>query len=143
MNWKLLLPPAVLGPLMGLLTVVGAFPKGTDRFAWFMVVLVSAFLVARRERRRALLHGAALGFWNGASSTLLQALMMDRWVANNPWVVDIFAEQPPGFDLEFFLFMLVPFIGVAGGAMTGLLSMALARVLGGREGRGGSGETAP
>jgi hypothetical protein len=43
--------------------------------------------------------------------------------------------------MEFFLFMLVPFIGVAGGAMTGLLSLALARVLAPRDGRRG-GETA-
>lgn len=135
MNWKLLAPPAVLGPLMGALTVAGVFEEGTDRFAWFAVVLVSAFVVARRERRRALAHGALLGFWNGASSTMVQALMLDRLLANNPWLLDAFAGQPAGFDMDFFMFMLVPFIGVAGGAMTGLLALALARLIASREGR--------
>jgi hypothetical protein len=54
--------------------------------------------------------------------------------ANNPWMVEAMAGQPAGFDFEFFVFMLVPFIGVAGGAMTGLLAMLTARALPARDG---------
>jgi len=49
-------------------------------------------------------------------------------------MVEAMADQPAGFDFEFFVFMLVPFIGVAGGAMTGLLAMLIARALAGRRG---------
>jgi hypothetical protein len=42
------------------------------------------------------------------------------------------ANQPPGFDFEFFVFMLVPFIGVTGGAMTGFLAMLAARAFASR-----------
>ena len=129
MNWRVLAPVAVLGPIMGTLTVAGAFPRGVDRFAWLMVVAVCAFVVARREPRRALKHAALVGFWNGAISTLIQALFVERLIANNPWMVDTFADQPHGFDMEFFVFMLVPFIGVAGGALTGLLAILFVRLL--------------
>jgi len=143
-NWRLVAPFALLGPAMGALMVMGVFPKGADRFAWFAIVVVSALVVARRERERALFHGAVLGFWNGASSTMVQALYVEKLVANNPWIAERFAHQPPGFDLEFFVFMLVPFIGVAGGGLTGLVAMAAARIFAARDaGPGAGGETSP
>ncbi len=109
---------------------------------WFAVVIGTALLVARRVPARALLHGALAGFWNGATSTLVQALFLETLVANNPWFPDAFAKQPPGFDLDYFVFMTVPFIGVAGGAMTGLLSMLAVRIFAARAAaRSGGGET--
>jgi hypothetical protein len=119
---------------VGTLTVLGVFPRGVDRFVWFVVVGVSAWVVARKEPRRALAHGALAGFITGVSSTLIQAVWVEKLAANNPWMVEAMAGQPAGFDFEFFVFMLVPFIGVAGGAMTGLLAMLTARALPARDG---------
>lgn len=142
MNWRLLAWLAPIGPVVGTLTVLGVLPRGADRFVWFAVVVGTAFLVARRAPARALLHGAVAGFWNGATSTLVQAIFLQELVANNPWFPDAFAKQPPGFDLDYFVFMTVPFIGVAGGAMTGLLSMLAVRILAARGAtRSGGGET--
>jgi len=141
-NWRLLAWLAPIGPVVGTLTVLGVLPRGADRFVWFTVVVGTAFLVARRAPARALLHGAVAGFWNGATSTLVQAIFLQELVANNPWFPDAFAKQPPGFDLDYFVFMTVPFIGVAGGAMTGLLSMLAVRILAARGAtRSGGGET--
>lgn len=127
MNWKLILTLSLFGPIVGTLTVLGVFPRGADRFVWFAVVGVCAWVVAKREPSRPLPHGAVTGFVTGASSTLVQAFYVDTLAANNPWMVEAMADQPAGFDFEFFVFMLVPFIGVAGGAMTGLLAMLIAR----------------
>ncbi len=134
MNWKLVLLLSLFGPLVGALTVLGVFPRGVDRFVWMAVVGVCAWTIAKKERGRALPHGAVVGFVNGASSTLIQALWVDTLAANNPWMVEAMADQPAGFDFEFFVFMLVPFIGVAGGAMTGMLAMLAARALTARDG---------
>ena len=145
MNWKLVFPLCVFGPLMGALMVLGVFPEGTDRYAWFVVVVVTAIVVARREPERALLHAGTIGFVNGAVATLVQALFLSALTANNPFILEKFSKQPPGFDLQYFVFMLVPFIGVAGGAMTGLLAMLAARVMTRRdvERSKGRGETPP
>ena len=133
---------APIGPVVGTLTVLGVFPQGADRFVWTAIVIGTALLVARRAPERVLLHGAVAGFWNGTTSTLVQALFLETLVANNPWFRDAFAKKPPGFDLDYFVFMTVPFIGVAGGAMTGLLSMLAARILAARKAaRSGGGET--
>jgi len=128
-NWKLLAPLALLGPLMGALVVLGVFPEGSDRFGWLVVVGVCALRCARREPERAVLHGGVVGFWNGASATLLQALFFETTIRNNPYFVAKFANQPEGFDLRFFMFQLAPFIGVAGGALTALLALLAARVM--------------
>lgn len=127
MNWKLVVLLSLLGPVLGALTVLGVFPRGGERFAWALVVGVCAFVVARKEPRRALAHGAVTGFITGATSTLIQAVWVETLAVNNPWMVEAMADQPAGFDFEFFVFMLVPFIGVSGGAMTGFLAMLFAR----------------
>jgi hypothetical protein len=129
MNWKLLLPLTILGPLMGVLIVMGQFPPGVDRFAWGGVVLTSAFFVARREPATAVKHGFAIGFWNGATSTLIQAFFVKQMLANNPWMTTRFANAPRGFDMEYFVFMLVPFIGVTGGGLTAFVAMLFRRAL--------------
>jgi hypothetical protein len=129
MKWKTLLPLAILGPLMGVLIVMGELPKGTDRFMSAAVVLTCAFYIARRVPVAVVKHGFVIGFWIGASSTLIQALFLKQMLANNPWVVERFAHAPRGFDMEFFVFMLVPFIGVAGGGLTALIAMWLSRAL--------------
>jgi hypothetical protein len=133
MNWRLIGLLSFFGPAIGALTVLGVVPRGGDRVLWAVVVGVCAFLVAKKEPARALPHGAVIGFLNGASSTLLQAVFVDTLRANNPWMVAAMANQPPGFDFEFFVWMLVPFIGVAGGGMTGLLAMWIARARASRE----------
>jgi hypothetical protein len=133
-NWKLVASLSWLGPVVGVLTVLGVFPRGVDRFVWFVVVGTCAFVVARKAPQEAVKNGAVVGFLNGAGSTLVQAVFVEALTANNPWMVDAMADQPAGFDFEFFVYMLVPFIGVAGGAMTALLSMLLARALAARSG---------
>lgn len=141
MNWKAILPLAILGPIMGLMTMTGQFPPGVDRFVWGGVVLTCAFYVARREPADAVKLGFVIGFWNGATSTLVQALFVKQLVANNPWIEAKFAHAPHGFDMQFFVFMLVPFIGVTGGGLTALVAMLMRRALAtGRE-RGKRGET--
>jgi hypothetical protein len=129
MSWKLVATLAWIGPLMGALIVMGAFPPGVDRFVWCIIVLASAFIIARREPAHPVKYGFLIGMWNGATSTLVQALFVKQFVAHNPWVAAKFADAPRGFDMEFFVFMLVPFIGVTGGGMTALVSLLFRRAL--------------
>lgn len=133
MKWRLVLPACLPGLPLGALAVLGAFPGGSDRFVWFGIVALNAWLAARFAPRQALLHGAVIGFVNGASATMVQAVFVDAMLRNNPAMAARFAAQPPGFDPRYFVYMLVPFIGVAGGGLTGFLAMAIARVRARRE----------
>jgi hypothetical protein len=121
-NRKLVLWLAVLGPVMGVLIVAGVFPKGVDRFAWMGVNFVCAVAIARARVRNPFWHGAVTGFLIGALATLVQGVFTDTYVAHNPWVLETFSRRSEDFDLQYFIMMLVPFIGLAGAFITGLLS---------------------
>jgi hypothetical protein len=128
MNWALILYLSLFGPVIGSLVVLGVFPRGGDRYVWLVVTIVCAVVIARRVPGRHLQHGAVVGFLSGATSTLVQGLFAATLASNNPWIVEEFAEMPEGFDLQFFIMMLVPFIGVASAIILGLLSYLAARI---------------
>jgi hypothetical protein len=128
MNWRLFALLAPIGPIMGTLTVVGMIPQGTDRFIWAVVMMGSAWLVGTRASDKPLLNGAATGFWNGATSTAIQAFCRETLFANNPSIREHFADRPNPVDLAYHLFLLIPFIAIVGGGLTGLLSMLVVHV---------------
>jgi hypothetical protein len=131
LNWRLTLYLSLFGPAIGALMVLGALPQGWERFAWLVATAVCAVVIARRTEAP-VKHGAVVGFLSGASSTLVQAVFSATLVSNNPWMVERFAGMPEGFSLRYFIFMLVPFIGVASALALALVSMLAARAMGRR-----------
>jgi hypothetical protein len=127
-DWRLVLYLSLFGPAIGALMVLGALPEGGERLAWLVATGVSAVLIARRTAAP-VRHGALVGFLSGATSTLVQALFAATLLTNNPWMVERFAEMPEGFDPQFFIFMLVPFIGVASGFALALVSLLGAKAM--------------
>lgn len=123
----------LFGPAMGALVVAGVFPEGTDRFGWLVVMGICAFVIARRVPGTAFQHGAIVGFTTGATATLLQGILLTPLISNNPWILETFANKPEGFDLKYFVMMLVPFIGVASALMLGGLSYLVERLTRRRE----------
>jgi len=128
-NRRLIALVSIIGPVMGTLVVLGVFPEGADRFAWMGVNLACAFAIARARVNNAFWHGVVAGFIIGASATLVQGLFFNTYIANNPWVPERFTNQPAGFSLRIFVMMLVPFIGLAGGLLTGFLSWLVDRAM--------------
>ena len=129
MNWRLVLYLSLFGPAIGSLVVVGVFPERTERFVWLAASIVCALIIARSLDHGHFQHGALVGFIAGSTSTLVQAIFSATLVTNNPWIMETFAEMPEGFDLQFFFFMLVPFIGIAGALGGGLLAHVASRVM--------------
>jgi hypothetical protein len=114
---------------MGALIVAGAFPENVDRIAWLVVDGVCAVMIARSGVANVFWNGAVTGFILGASATLVQGLFVDTYVANNPWVMETFANQPEGFSMRAFVLQLVPFIGLAGALVLGFLSWLARRMI--------------
>lgn len=114
---------------MGTMIVAGLIGEGVDRYVWFVFTIVCAIWVARRARSQPFAHGAIIGFIAGASSTFVQGIYAERLAANNPWIVEKFSSMPEGFDLQFFVLRLVPFIGVGSALLTGLLTLLAHKVL--------------
>ena len=133
LNWRLIGVLSLFGPLMGGLVVLGVFPAGTDRVGWLVVLGVCAYVIARLTPHSAFQHGTVVGFTTGAGATLIQGILYGPLLANNPWIVDKFSSKPEGFDIRYFIFMLVPFIGIASAFMLGGLSYLVERYMRRRE----------
>jgi len=130
LNWSLVLKLSLFGPAIGAVMVAGWLPQGGDRFAWAAFGVVIALTIARREtNNNPFGHGAAIGFVAGAASTFVQGLFSNALVTNNPWIVEVFAAMPEGFDLRYFILMLTPFIGIASALLYGTLAFLAAKVL--------------
>lgn len=127
LNRALILKLAALGPVMGALVVAGTFPENVDRVAWLVVDGFCAVAIARAHVSNAFWHGVVTGFLLGASATLVQGLFIDSYLANNPWVLERFADQAEGFSIQGFVLQLAPFIGLASALMLGFLSFLLDR----------------
>ena len=114
---------------MGAIMVAGFLAEGIDRYIWLAFTVACSIWLARRVACLPFAHGAIVGFLAGASATFIQGIFAERLAANNPWIVARFSEMPEGFDLQFFVLRLVPFIGVGSALLTGLFTLVAHKVL--------------
>jgi len=128
LNWKLIILLSVFGPIMGTTIVLGVLPRAIHGYVWLVFTVGCAFLIVRRCADNHFAHGAVVGFLAGASSTLVQGLFVGTFTRNNPWVLEELANKPEGYNLQYFVMMLVPFIGVAGALLGGMMTFVASRV---------------
>jgi hypothetical protein len=129
-DWKLILLLSLPGPAIGILTLFGIIPFGTDRWFWLAVSIVAAVVIAWRVERGAFGHGAVVGFLLGATSKLIQGIWSGTYVANNPDLVVKFAGEGERSEFQYFVLMLVPFVGIANALIVGLMSHLAHRAVG-------------
>jgi len=124
---------AAPGGLIGALVVLGVFGPGQERFVWVPYTAFCAIVIARRGGDAAIRIAAVVGFLSGAASTLVQGIFVETMLANNAWMADRFSGQPEGFSVQYFVLMLVPFIGVASALVTAVSTYLVGRAFGRRE----------
>jgi hypothetical protein len=123
-DWKLISVLSLPGPVMGLLTLYGVIADGTDRWFWLVISIACALVIARRVDGNAFGHGAFVGLFLGVSSKLIQGLFSGVYAAHNPDVVEKLADSgvPGGMEFQYYVLMLVPFVGIANALLVGLMS---------------------
>ena len=119
----------MFGPFMGVVSIMGMIPRGFESVPWLAIGLFCAFWIARRQQEKYFAHAAVVGFISGSTSTLIQGVFSNTYVENNPWIIEEFADMPAGFDIKFFIMLLVPFIGVASALVNGLLTFLVKRAI--------------
>lgn len=129
-DWKLILLLSLPGPAIGVLTLFGVIPFGADRWFWLAVSIVAAVVIAWRIEHGAFGHGAVVGFLLGATSKLIQGIWSDAYIANNSDLVAKFSGESDKSEFQFFVLMLVPFVGIANALIVGLMSYLAHRAMG-------------
>ena len=120
MNWRLIISLSLLGIVFGIASVFG-FTSGREWLAWLCIGVYSAWRFTRRSREELFLHGFYLGILAGFLSSVIQALFISAYLANNPRMVEALDALPQGLHPAAIVLIMGPIIGTVGGVAFGFL----------------------
>ena len=128
MNWRLIISLSLLGVAFGIASVFG-FTSGREWLAWLCIGTYSAWRFARRSREEFFLHGFYLGILAGFFSSIIQALFVSTYLANNPRMVEALNGLPPGLHPAAVVLIMGPIIGTVSGVVFGGLTVIVGKLL--------------
>jgi len=122
MNWRLILFLSLLGIVLGIASVFG-FTSGREWLAWLIIGVYSAWKFASRSREELFLHGFYLGIFIGCFSSVIQALFVTTYLANNPQMVEAVDALPHGLHPAAVVLIMGPIIGTVTGVVFGVIAV--------------------
>lgn len=137
MNVRVVLSLSSVAILLGAATSFG-LTQGLEWVLWVVIALFSAFLIAKRAPRRPVLNGFLVGLLCGILSAATQSLLFDSYIANNPSAAERLSRISMGLDPRSFILASGVIIGLAAGALFGVLALLASKL----EGRSSGASTA-
>lgn len=126
MNWKLVFGLSLFGMAMAIGTVF-FIPSTIEPIFWIAVLFLSALLIAQKAPGRHFLHGLMTGIVNSVWVTAAHVLLFNRYLANHPREQAMMSSMPLPNSPRIMMTLVGPLIGVASGAIIGLLALVFAR----------------
>lgn len=127
MNFRLVFMLSLTGVAVALATTTGLLHRGVETIVWLALCVVLSVLVALRAPSRPFVHGLFVGLLSAVLCQLVQAAMLDRYLANNPSAAEDWKRLPPGMSPRVVLVVLSPVIGAIYGVVIGTLAWLIAR----------------
>jgi len=119
---------SLAGVVMGVVSVLGWIQR-IEFVLWLVIAISSAFVIAREAPRSFFLHGFWTGLLAGIASPLIQCAMFPTYLANNPESAAQMQTMPASMNPRFLLMIFAPIIGLANGAVVGLLSWIASKMI--------------
>lgn len=126
MNWKLIVQLSLFGLAMGIATVL-VIPSTIEPLFWLVVFVISAYVIARRAPGWLFLHGLCTGIANSVWVTGSHVLLFDRYLSHHPQEAAMMSSMPLPDSPRVMMALVGPVIGIASGAVIGLLALVAAR----------------
>ncbi|MCB0721309.1 MAG: hypothetical protein KDC42_03300 [Ignavibacteriae bacterium] len=120
MNWKSVLALSLFGILMGVLNVYGV-TSGLEWILWLVIALISAFVIEKTSERLLVTQGFLVGFLDSLFNGLVTAIFWEKYLLNNPNVLERLSEMPENLAPEFFIIIASVLIGMVYGLFIGLV----------------------
>lgn len=130
MNWKLIFGLSLFGLGMAAATV-SVIPSKIEPIFWLVILLLSAFLIARARPNRLFLHGLLVGIVNSVWVTGAHILFFERYIANHPQEAAMVKSMPVPDSPRLMMALTGPVIGVVSGIIIGVLALVAVRLTGG------------
>jgi hypothetical protein len=120
MNWKIILGLSLFGILMGVLNVFG-LTGGLEWLLWLIIALISAVVIEKSAPKLHVTSGFLVGFLDSLFSGIIVAFFWERYLLQNPDVLERLAQMPEGLAPEFFMLIASVLIGFVYGLFIGLV----------------------
>ena len=128
MNWRLILSLSLLGIALGIASVFG-FTSGREWLAWLFIGVYSAWKFSTRSHEELFLHGFYLGILVGCFSSVIQAIFISPYLANNPRMVEALNALPQGLHPAAVVLIMGPIIGTVSGVVFGVLAVVVGKLV--------------
>lgn len=125
MNWKVILLFTFIAALLGLASVFGFLKTGGEMIYWIVFILAAGFVIGKSANRAPFMHGVVTGLFAGILVSVIQAVMFNTYLENNPASLDGFKTIPLTMEPQYVLLFSGPFFGIAAGILIGLIAMIL------------------
>ena len=121
MNWRLIITLSLFGLAMGIATVA-LIPSNIEPLAWLVIVVICAYIIARRAMSKFFLHGLLVSLTNSIWITASHMLLFDMYIANHPHEEAMTASMPFSAHPRIVMAVMGPLIGAASGVVLGIFS---------------------
>ncbi len=128
MNWRLIFQLSLFGLAMGIATVF-FLPSRIEPFVWFVIWIVSAYLIATRAFGRYFLHGLAVGIGNSIWITAVHVALFRAYADRHAEEIAMSATMGLPTHPRLMMALTGPAIGVVSGIIIGLLALLASKLV--------------
>jgi hypothetical protein len=121
MNWKFLFQMSLIALVMGISTVF-VISSSVEQVLWPMIMVVSAYFIARVSSRWRFVHGPLLGLMNSFWVTSCHLIFATRYLANHLKEAEMSKTMPMHLTPWVAMALFGPIIGIVSGLLIGVLA---------------------
>ena len=119
----------LFGVLMGLASVFG-YTQSNEWLYWLVIAVISGFVIAKVTDRQIFVKSVVVGLFMGIFTGVIQSVLFDKYLENNPQSLDGFKEIPLSLAPQFVVLFTGPFIGIVFGLFIGLIAIIIDKITG-------------
>lgn len=125
MNWKVILLLTLLGTAIAVASVFGVFNSNNMLIYMLIFAVISGFIISRTGGTSPFMSGVMVGLLTGILGTLVQAVMLNTYLKNNPNSLDGFKNITTNLAPEYVMLFSGPFFGLGYGIVAGLVAFLM------------------
>jgi hypothetical protein len=128
MNGKLIFQLSLFGLAMAIATVY-FIPSDIAPLFWLIIIIISAYLIAKNCTEKYFLHGLLVSILNSVWVTSIHIILIVPFMANNPREAEMMAKMPMPDSPRLMMLMTGPVVGVIFGIILGLFAFAASKIV--------------
>ena len=125
MNWKIILLLTLLGTAIAVASVFGVINSNNILIYMLIFSVVSGFIISRTCETAPFMSGVMVGLFTGILGSVVQAVMLNTYLQNNPGSLDGFKNITGDMAPQYVLLFSGPFFGIGYGIVAGLVAFLM------------------